>query len=232
MSLPFNLQKLSPEALDVLRFLGKTAGGATTEAIEDGTGLASRSVGKAIRRLVTADYISLSFQGYELTTDGKVAVQELTAFYSASGGASTVKSEGQAPTIARRLIAVVPRSLVAGQSTEMIVGINPPAGSDGTLSDPAHLELKIRAQGGALSSDNMTLDVPPNAAARPGTVSLTPTEPGKAMRVRIDAFQAFDFDRLEPVGGMYFDVPVAVGSAQLDVTNRAVGIDLKLKLAR
>src|SRR6478672_2165841 len=100
MSLPFNLQKLPPEALDVLRFLGKTAGGATTEAIEDGTGLASRPVGKAIRRLVTADYISLSFQGYELTTDGKVAVQELIAFDSASGGASAAKSEPQAPTIA------------------------------------------------------------------------------------------------------------------------------------
>ncbi|MCC7449546.1 MAG: hypothetical protein IT324_19150, partial [Anaerolineae bacterium] len=224
--------KLPPEALDVLRFLGKTAGGATTEAIEEGTGLASRPVGKAIRRLVTADYISLGFSGYELTTDGKVAVQELAAFDGESGAASPAKQEAQAPTIARRLIAVVPRTLAAGQPADMIVGVNPPAGSDGTLSDAAHLELKLRAQGGALSSDNLTLEVPPNAAAQPGTISLTPAAPGKTMRVRIDAFQAFDFDRLESVGGMYFDVPVAANGAQPDATNRAVGIDLKLKLAR
>jgi hypothetical protein len=232
MSLPFNLQKLPPEALDVLRFLGKTAGGATTEAIEEGTGLASRPVGKAIRRLVTADYISLGFSGYELTTDGKVAVQDLAAFDGTSGAATPAKSEPPAPTIARRLIAVVPRSLAVGQSANMIVGVNPPAGSDGALSDAARLELKIRAQGGALSADNITLEVPPNAAAKPDTVNLTPAEAGKTMRVRIDAFQAFDFDRLEPVGGMYFDLPVAANGAQSDATNRAVGIDLKLKLAR
>jgi len=232
MSLPFNLQKLPPEALDVLRFLGKTAGDATTEAIEEGTGLASRPVGKAIRRLVTADYISLGFSGYELTTDGKVAVQDLATFDGASGATSPAKQEPQAPTIARRLIAVVPRILAAGQSADMIVGVNPPAGSDGALSDTAHLELKIRAQGGVLSSDNLALEVPPNAAAQPDTISLTPTEPGKPMRVRIDAFQAFDFDRLESVGGMYFDVPVAANGTPPDTTNRAVGVDLKLKLSR
>lgn len=232
MSLPFNLQKLPPEALDVLRFLGKTSGGAATEQIEDGTGLASRLVGKAIRQLVTADYIMLGFQGYELTTDGKLAVQQLAEFDGAAGGANVVKAEKQEPKVTRRLIAVIPRSLAAGQPADLIIGVNPPIGNDGGLSDSAHLELKIRAIDGALSADNVALEVPPNAAAKPDKISLTPVEPGKAVRVRIDAFQAFDLDKLESVGGMYFDVPVVANRDQPDTTNRAVGIDLLLKAQR
>src|SRR5258706_7129448 len=80
MSLPYNLQKLPPEALVVLRFMGKPSS-ANAEDMQAGTGFAQRTVGKIIRRLVTIDYIHVAANGdYELTTDGRVAVNRLAEY--------------------------------------------------------------------------------------------------------------------------------------------------------
>jgi hypothetical protein len=232
MSLPFNLQKLPPEALDVLRYMGKTATSATTDQLEDGTGIAARTIGKAIRRLVNYDYISLGVDGgYQLTSDGQIAVKQIAEYDAETGNAPAVaKTEFK---VQRRLTVVMPRSLVAGKSTDLYIGVNPPAVDDQSkLPGTAHIELKLSAVGGTLSSGNVALDIPPDKAAAPSKISLTPVQAGKAIRVRIDAFQAFEFDSMEPLGGMYFDVQVTTQPVEKDATRRAVGMDVALRPPR
>ncbi len=228
MSLPFNLQKLPSEALDVLRYLGKAPAGNADE-IQAGTGLSGRTVGRAVRRLVNYDYIALGADGrYQLTTDGKIAVQQI-ADHDAGAGAQPDQQKKSSPQVQRRLAVVLPRTLVAGRPADLYIGVNPPSAGN-KLPGPTHIELKVSSVGGSLSSESISLEVPPDKAAAPCKVSLTPTKSGRTVRVRIDAFQSFTYDSLEPLGGMYFDVQVA--SDATENATRAVGMDLMLKPPR
>ncbi len=230
MPLPYNLQKLPPEALDVLRYMGKTSRAESAETLEEGTKLTGRLIGKAIRRLVNYDYIHMvDAYTYSLTTDGNLAVKQL-ADYDATENDETVKAK--AALAQRRLTVVMPRSFVPGRPTDVYFGVNPPDGQQIPLSGTAHIELKISAVGGTLSVNNVSLDIPPDKAAAPRKVGLTPAQLGKPVRVRVDAFQAFEFDSMEPLGGMYFDVQVSTEPVAKDATSRAVGMDLLLKPPR
>lgn len=81
LGLPLELQKLPPQALDVIRYLGRLEGGATTDQIIEDTGLSERSFGKAIRRLVTRYYVEMPAQGYyTLTASGQEAVRALREY--------------------------------------------------------------------------------------------------------------------------------------------------------
>jgi hypothetical protein len=227
MSLPFNLQKLPPEALDVLRYLGNTSA-ATADDIESGTGIAARTIGKAIRRLVNYDYILLGASGaYQLTTDGTLAVKQLAEYDAAVAAAGGLPQKKETPKVQRRLTVVLPRSLGAGRQTDIYIGVNPPTDNN-KLPGNAHVELKLSAVNGSLSAGNIALEIPPDRAAQPGKVSLTPAQPGRAVRLRVDAFQAFEFDSMEPLGGMYFDIQVSMDSTPKDSSTRAVGMDLLL----
>lgn len=234
MSLPFNLQKLPPEALDTLRYMGKVSKQVLPNEIEDGANLSYRLVGKAIRRLINADFIQIDISSgtYQLTTDGKIAVEQL-AEYDAQAGSDSTKS---APVAAaqRRLTVVMPRAFAAGQANDLYFGVNSPAAAQTLLPDTAHIELKVSAVGGTLSTGSVSLDIPPDKAAQPGVVKLTPQLPGKPVRVRVDAFQSFEFDSMESLGGMYFDVQVPETGARAATpsASRAVGMDLALKPPR
>ena len=237
MSLPFNLQKLSPEALALLRYLGQVSA-ARTDELETGTGLSSRTVLRAVRRLVTADYISLSpTDAYELTTDGQIAVEQIAEYDRQGQGPAAARHTPEilAPLpvepVARRLTVVLPRRLIAGRVTDVFIGINPPADAR-LLPAPAHIELKLSAVGAAVSSNQLTLEAPPGNAAVPVRFSLTATQPGRAVRVRVDVFQSLDVDLLEPLGGMYFDAPVDPESTPSTAETRAVGMDILLKPPR
>src|SRR5581483_3075035 len=233
MSLPFNLQKLPPEALDVLRYLGQHSS-ASVDELHQGTGIAARSIGKAIRRLVNYDYILLAGDGtYQLTTDGTMAVQQIAAADAAAPDTAAGPPRQDTPPVERHLTVVTPRSLVAGRPSDLYIGVNPPTGEE-RLPGTARLELKVSAVGGALSASNLSLDVPPDSAAKPGRLRLTPdgAQAGRIVRVRVDAFQAFEFDNLEALGGMYFDVPVVKDAAAKDTSTRAVGMDVRLKAPR
>src|SRR5438046_4617226 len=121
MSLPFNLQKLPPEALDVLRYMGKKGSSATSDDLEAGTGIAARSIGKAIRRLVNYDYISLGADGgYQLTSDGQIAIKQIADYDIATSGAQTIAHVER--KIQRRLTVVMPRACVAGKATDLFIG--------------------------------------------------------------------------------------------------------------
>jgi hypothetical protein len=238
MPLPFSLQKLPPEALNALRYLGKVSV-ATADDLGAGAGLGSRLVGKAIRRLVNAGYIFLApDDSYQLTTDGRLATQQIAEYDQETAGSGSsqpapepVVPQAQAPVpVQRHLSVVMPRRLAAGRTSDLYVGVNPPTGEH-RLPAPVRIELRTGAVGGAISPGNLWLDIPPDEAAAPGKFSLTPTQPGQAIRVRVDAFQMFGFDQLEPLGGIYFDAHVSTDSTP-DPTTRAVGMDIVLKSAR
>src|SRR5258706_7997897 len=235
MSLPFNLQKLPPEALDTLRFMGKVSGQVLPEDIENGANLSYRLVGKAIRRLINADYIQIDISSgsYQLTTDGKIAFQQLTEYDAATAGSTDAKT-ASATVAQRRLTVVMPRAFVAGQANDLYIGVNPPAPAQELLPETAHIELKVSAVGGTLSTGSISLDIPPDKAAQPSLLKLTPQQPGKPVRVRVDAFQSFEFDSMEALGGMYFDVqvPESGAPAATPSASRAVGMDLALKPPR
>ncbi len=240
MSLPFSLQKLPPEVLNALRYLGKVSA-ATADDLGTGAGLGPRLVGKAIRRLVNAGYIVLTPDDtYQLTTDGKLATQQIAEYDQEmpNTGSSQPTQEpvvsqiqAQAPVqVERHLSVVLPRRLPAGRTSDLYVGISPPTGEHRLLG-PVRIELRAGAAGGAISPGNLWLDVPPDGATAPGKFSLTPAQPGRAIRVRVDAFQMFGFDQLEPLGGIYFDAHVSMDSTP-DPTTRAVGMDIVLKPTR
>ncbi|MFQ3534593.1 MAG: hypothetical protein SNJ58_01830 [Aggregatilineales bacterium] len=228
MQLPFTLQRLPPEALEVLRFLHKHQTAADAIEIEQGAQLSSRLVGRAIRRLVNYRLIQFALDKYELTSDGKLAAHQLAAYDSAMAADSSGRAEPA--RVMRRLTVVMPRVLSANTPTDLFVGVNPPTANMPLLPQPAHLTLRASAIGGALSQTEFSLIVPVEKAAVPVKLSLTPDQAGRAVRVRIDAFQAVDADQLEfdPLGGMYFDVRVSMDAAQ-DNALRAVGMDILLK---
>ncbi|HEX3052842.1 MAG TPA: hypothetical protein VHP83_19440 [Aggregatilineaceae bacterium] len=114
MSLPLELQKLPPQALDVIRYLDGKEDGASVDAIMAGTGLSERSVGKAIRRLVTRYYASMPGEGvYLLTRLGRQAADDLRQYDGPQAAAESVPAESMpapqkvlAPTTAPQNVAV------------------------------------------------------------------------------------------------------------------------------
>ena len=235
MPLPFNLQKLPPEALDVLRYMGKTPGSQTVETLEQGAGLSARLIGKSIRRLVNYDYIHMtSGTTYELTTDGNVAVQQIAQYDAESANAGDQRAQAPSGT-PRHLTVVLPRALAVGRATDVYFGVNAPDNSGSKLPGTVHVELKISAVNGTISADNVSLAIPPDKASAPGKIALTPATGNKIVRVRVDAFQSYEFDSMESLGGMYFDVQIAPEPGQAPAapgTSRAVGMDLLLKPPR
>ncbi|HVO42089.1 MAG TPA: hypothetical protein VMT34_05690 [Aggregatilineales bacterium] len=226
MPLPHILEILPPDALDVIRFLDKTPY-AKSDGLELGTGLSNRAIGKVIRRLINANFIRMDPSGaYELTSDGKVAAQQI-ADYDASGGISTPMKE--IPRFKRRLSVVMPRTLVAGEPAAVYIGVNPPAVGDMHLSGTVHLDIKLNAVGGVFTPTHVSIDVPPDKAAVPGKVNLTPYSGSQGVRLRIDSFQTFGLDSAEPLEKIYFDVRV---EAAPSTQNMAKGVDLMLQPPR
>ena len=87
--LPFHLKTLEPlkGALDILRFFGVIdSATADADAIKDALGLSDRALPKAIRRLVTKQYIVMEGDMmYRLTEKGQQAVEELSEYDGATG---------------------------------------------------------------------------------------------------------------------------------------------------
>ncbi|MDW8298689.1 MAG: hypothetical protein RML95_05070 [Anaerolineae bacterium] len=231
MELPFTLQRLPLEALEVLRFLYKHQAAAESAQIERGTQLSARLVGRAIRRLINFRLIQFVSDKYELTSDGQIAAQQLAEYDAAQAASSGGRAE--LPRVPRRLTVVMPRVLPANIATDLFVGVNPPTANTPLLPQPVHLTLRASALGATLSNAEFSLIVPVDKAAVPAKLSIVPDQAGRAVRVRIDAFQAVDADQLhfEPLGGMYFDVRVSMDTAQ-DNAMRAVGMDMLLKPIR
>ena len=227
MSLSFNLQRLPPEAISVLRFLGNRGAAASSHDMEAGLDIGARAVGRAIRRLVNYSLIQMDFNGaYQLTTDGRRAYQQMTDMEARAP--STVSTGPSSAQITRRLTVVVPHAASETQPVTLFIGVNPANGTAPHLNTNTQLELRLSVIGGTLSQGSLSLDVPPERAAAPVAITVMAQPNARTMRVRVDAFQVIDADRVDPAGDMYFDIPVRNKSTPADSTRRAVGTDLAL----
>src|SRR5262245_24549685 len=115
MELSYQLQTLEPltGAFDIIRYLGKLGDSVAAygEEIQDELSLSDRSFDKAIRRLSTKQYIQMDTnRAYRLTERGQSAFEELTAYDEA--GPASKETKTAALAITRRLVAVLPKTLV------------------------------------------------------------------------------------------------------------------------
>ena len=66
----------------------------------------------------------------------------------------------------------------------------------------------MSAQGCEIDIPEYSIDVPTSGPAGPVDFRITPHQAG-TVRVQIEVFQTTADDQAVPVGGMYFDLPVA-----------------------
>ena len=144
--LPPDLQKLPPQALDVIRYLDTHDDQGTVDEIIEGTGLSERGLRKAIRRLVTRFYADMPDQDfYRLTDKGREAAGELRAYdgenvpeatpavVDAPPEAPTAQASdkenpaGDVPRHARRMSMLVPKELVIRSTVTLRAGFDAPA---------------------------------------------------------------------------------------------------------
>ncbi len=222
MALPLNLQKLLPEMLDVLRFLGARETAARTIDIETGLQMSERVVLKSIRRLINFNLIQFDeVKGYSCTSEGKRAYAALLEHDKAP---KTDQKQNTQEKVLRRLTAVIPAALELGKPSSFFIGIDPPNGSIPAL-DTVTIDLKIQVLGGAIQPGTASLTVPPDKAAAPARLTVVANVSDKPVRVKIDAYQAFQIAELKVAGRLYFDIPVKQAAA---AGKRAVAVDLEL----
>lgn len=246
MSLSIEIQRLLPQALDVIRYLATRENGASIEEMVEGTGLSERVLGKAIRRLVTRYYVEMPAQGfYRLTTRGKQAAGEITDFDGATPSASRAEESKPAPTPAppaaprpaapepvverhtRRLSVFFAKEMVIRSSTTLRGGFDAPLAGQPPLKQPARVILRLSAPGCDVAPVERPVEVGINAPAGPIQFQITPRREG-TVRVKLEAFQLVTLRDLQPVGGMYFDLNVASFPTPLSAEFQVLGAAIQL----
>lgn len=227
MDMPYNLQTLPAEALDILRYYGQLeADSAHTDAIIDSTGLSDRSFGKGIRRLVTKNYLVMSAdQVYRLSDSGRRVVEELRSYEGSSQSSTPARSTAEARFLRRRLVLVAPRALPVDQPVEVTLGFEE-ADTAEYLNAPANMLLRLAViNGEPHRPSETTLALTNEAMHQPFEVSAGHFT---AARLRVEVCQARDdSDDFEFCGGMYVDLPIKAGADESTVA--AYGIDVILK---
>lgn len=200
--LPIHLKQLEPltGALDMLRMLAR--GSADGTEVADSLGLSDRSFDKAKRRLVTNGYIAARSDGImELTQKGMNAASDL-AEYDANKPASSGLGHGK---VQRRVLIALPRTVTAGQPTQVIVGIEPDA--SGQFRHATDVVLRFSALNAQLHINGDAMLKVGGAAAR-HMLQLTP-EAYDQMRFKMQVFQISpDGEDITDCGGLYVDVAV------------------------
>lgn len=226
MDMPLHLKTLPPEALDILRFYAKSSEMISrTDAIMDGTGLNERRFGVALRRLVTKGYLVMDgYQTYRLSDSGRRMVGELVEFDASNPGELY---NPQSRIITRRLIIVVPRSLLAGQPTNVFIGFDEPD-DESVIAEPLNCLLRLQVL-------NSSTDINPNKDCAI-LLDNTPTRQvfeiiaGGYTKVRLRCYVyqiENEEDAPEMAGGMYVDVHVTNAPQSADRTLTAYGVDVQ-----
>jgi predicted transcriptional regulator len=197
--LSMHLKKLEtlPGALDIIRYLDESdTGYADMDDITYDLDMSSRRFGKATRRLVTNGYIQMrSDYVYELTQRGKESARELREYDAAA-------PDTDDSLLTRPVLLALPRNLVAGQTSPLLLGF--PAESDfpGTLD----LVLRLEPIYAELGAFNEMAQVGADAFVTETTI--TPGNRTQA-RLRLQVFHLKDGGNdLALCGGMYVDVAV------------------------
>ncbi|MBN1565902.1 MAG: hypothetical protein JXA10_18815 [Anaerolineae bacterium] len=226
--LPLELQKLPPQALDVVRYLAKQPEGAWVDDILDETGLTERGFGKAIRRLVTRYYAEMVDQGYyRLTALGQQAADDLLAYDGEEAPAAPSAESVSRLTHVRQVAVVGPKELVAGTEVVLRVGFNAPADGQNPLKEAGRLILRLSAPGCDVEPVERPLEVAINAPAGPAQFRVKARQAG-SVRVKVEAFQLITLDDLQPVGGLFFDLNVAGFPTPASSEMQALGAQIRL----
>ncbi len=200
LSLP--LKQLEPltGALDTLRLL--TQRSADEDTICDVLKLSTIAFGKVKRRLVTNGYVTMRSDGiFELTQKGRNATDELR-HYDENAPLLGAGANGK---VQRRVLVALARTLVAGQSSPVMIGFAP----DDTGLFPVDADVVLR-----LSAMNAQLSVSGDQMIRPGggifrhEIQLTPQFYDQ-VRLKMQVFQlSADGEDISDCGGLYVDVDV------------------------
>lgn len=227
MEMSFTLRTLPPEALDVLRYFGK-AGGAAAHAddISEGAGLGTKGFGKAIRRLVTKNYVVMeSDQVYRLSDAGKRLTAELLEYDLVAPPQAAGQQVTLPRFVRRRVILAAQQQVIASQPTFIFVGIDD-ADTEELVPEAIDLLLRLTVMNG---EPRDTREMPVHLANRHIQQSFEIT-PGyyTQIRIRLQVCQVEDGEiDEEACGGLYVDLPVVVSGQEAGLV--AFGTDIMLK---
>lgn len=224
MELPFHLKTLEPlpGALDILRFFGRIdAPTADADQIIDRLDMTERRFSKAIRRLVTKGYIQMDGNMvYRLTEQGASAVDELSRFDNETGGRIEI-AEPAVEIISRRMVVVLPQTLIAGQEHNVHIGFHP---ADGVQA-PSEVVVRMSVVNGEPQSPDDAIFTLTGDYAKQ-TLQVRP-DPFDQVRLKFQVFQLGDNPgEIGEAGGMYVDVPVAASGTPSQMV--AYGTDVAL----
>lgn len=203
MSLPFELTTLPPQALDVLRYMGRTQRDqADTDDIMNGSGLTERSFSKAIKRLVTKNYMTMdAARVYHLTPKGYKAIEDVLAHDEVEPPSNTPTNEN---IIRYDLCVIVPDAVKSNETNTLMLGLEPEEGEG--IPQHADVILRLEVVGGNVEPNEFVAPVSPDLPVLMAEFQVTPTATLGDIRVRVEAFQTIRMDDIEEIGGMYFDV--------------------------
>jgi DNA-binding MarR family transcriptional regulator len=238
-----DLQKLPPQALDVIRYLDTHDDQGTVDEIIEGTGLSERGLRKAIRRLVTRYYADMPDQDfYRLTEKGKEAAGELRV-YDGENVPAALDAPSTAPTAqaadeetpaadvprhARRMSVLVPKELVIRSAVTLRAGFDaPPADDPVPLQETGRVILRLSAPGCDVDPVERPLDVAVGGPAGPVSFRVTPRVEGPA-RLKIEGYQLVSLKDIRPIGGVFFDLNVAGFPTPDSAEVKALGAVMRL----
>jgi len=199
--LPLDLRKLQtvPGALDIIRYLYQLSDGvADADTMMDDLDMSERRFNKANRRLITNKYTQMRADyTYELTPKGLEGARTLIAFEAENAPEQTEQNG-----IKRQVMLAVPRNLVVGETSPLIIGFP----SDAEFSQTTDIVLRLEsvyADVGDLD-EMLRLDVD---SLRVET-TIVPQRYNQA-RLKLRVFQLTNGgNELNECGGMYVDVVV------------------------
>lgn len=225
MELPYHLKTLPDDALDVIRFLGTLDDAtANVDDICENVGLSDRGFGKMIRRLVTKGYVVMDgSQIYRLTEQGHEAAEDL-AMYDANATDDDDGGAEDTELIPRRLVLVLPRTLVADEPTRVFVGFD----AQPAMSEAADIVVRLSVvHGEPKTPQEQSFELMNHAAHQAFWVT-----PGRftQTRIRVQVFQLGpNPDDISISGGLYVDVDVAASADNGDTALVAYGADIAVE---
>ncbi|MCU0480852.1 MAG: hypothetical protein MUE54_06530 [Anaerolineae bacterium] len=223
MELPFHLKTLEPlpGALDILRYFGDLDGeSADADQICEDLDMSDRRFSKAIRRLVTKEYLSMEGDMvYRLTRLGNQAVEELRDYDEATGGIKQVVAPRKVDVVStRRLVVAVPKSVAPHSDSHIVVGFHP--GDNGGLAS-ADVVVRVSATDGYPESpEDVLFSLTTTYVQEPVAIKTT----SSALRLKFEVYQLGEMGDIQPIGGMRVDVPVG----KADSGFIAYGTDVKI----
>jgi len=245
MSLPIELQRLLPQALDVIRYLAHHEEGASVDEMVIGTGLSERTLGKSIRGLVTRFYVDMPAQGfYRLTAKGKQAARDLREFDGDTLILPAIEPESIMEEVqasprpipsqpnpierqARRLSIFMPKEMVIRSTITLRAGFEAPRAGQPALQQPARVILRLNAPGCDVVPGERPVEVASGTSVGPLQFRVTPRLEDP-VRLKLEAFQLVTQRDLLPVGGMFFDLNVAGFPTPLSAEFQTLGAMVQL----